>query len=464
MQGHHHKPKHRPMPTHISAVEPTRQLMTGRAGLALLRVYLHQRGLMPLLERVFRPFRSRRGYPLASLLSQLLLYLMDGTRPCLRGLDEKRGDPGYARLIGVHLSQLISSHAVKRFFYRIPRAVAPALNAVLRRMFAARLQRYAAERTRAGRPLRTVVLAMDSKVWKQPGARVREGVCPTYRGVRGFHPLLVFWRGDVVAACFRPGNAHTHRGDDARRLLEPLFATIRRVLGPGARIFVRADAGFFDGQLFDWLAEQGVGFLIGGRWDKATRQACARSRFVPLFDDGSVRVTATTFVQSRPRWSKPYRVIVTRTFRPGTQPPLLDLEPRSVFVLHRPGREPTAPLDLERWVRRYRRRGRDELGFRALVDFWRESLPFKRFAANQAFFFLLLLAFNLLRAFAEDSFEDPRLHRAYPTTLRRRLLDFAGRIVRRGRRWILKIPEPVYAALRLERVWVRVHHVPVLLC
>jgi len=50
------------------------------------------------------------------------------------------------------------------------------------------------------------------------------------------------------------------------------------------------------------------------------------------------------------------------------------------------------------------------------------------------------------------------------SSLRHRLLDFAGRIVRRSRRWVLQIPERVYAALRLDRAWRRVHHAPVWLC
>ena len=63
---------------------------------------------------------------------------------------------------------------------------------------------------------------------------------------------------------------------------------------------------------------------------------------------------------------------------------------------------------LERWLQAeailqgYQGRGADELVHRALKDFTSQTLPFKRFAANAAYYYTLLVAFFLYECFKED--------------------------------------------------------------
>ena len=67
----------------------------------------------------------------------------------------------------------------------------------------------------------------------------------------------------------------------------------------------------------------------------------------------------------------------------------------------------------------YHGRGRDELVHRSLKDFGFEELPFKRFAPNAAFYYVMLLAFFLSQAYKEDVLSGVVPAHAYPTTLRR---------------------------------------------
>ena len=51
-------------------------------------------------------------------------------------------------------------------------------------------------------------------------------------------------------------------------------------------------------------------------------------------------------------------------------------------------------------------RGIAELTNRAVKDFGTEKMPFKRFESNAAFYYLMLIAFNLFQAFKTDIVRD----------------------------------------------------------
>jgi len=100
-------------------------------------------------------------------------------------------------------------------------------------------------------------------------------------------------------------------------------------------------------------------------------------------------------------------------------------------------------------------RGADELPHRGLKEFGSEQLPFKRFAANQAYCYLMLVSFFLSETFKEDNLKDILPLRSYPTTLRRKLIDFAAKVVRTSHEVILKVPQAVMDSLKLQILWAR---------
>jgi hypothetical protein len=87
----------------------------------------------------------------------------------------------------------------------------------------------------------------------------------------------------------------------------------------------------------------------------------------------------------------------------------------------------------------YHGRGSDELVYRGLKVFGFEQLPFKRFAPNAAFYYTMLVAFFLFETFKQDVCAPVLEPVCYATTLRRRIIDFAAKIVRHGGRVVLKI-------------------------
>ena len=116
---------------------------------------------------------------------------------------------------------------------------------------------------------------------------------------------------------------------------------------------------------------------------------------------------------------------------------------------------------LERWLEAeallegYHGRGADELVHRALKDFASQTLPFKRFPANAAFYYTMLVAFFLYESFMpeEDVCHPVVPLNCYATTLRRRLLDVAGKIVSHGGRILLKVTTATWEQLQIRRLW-----------
>jgi hypothetical protein len=112
-----------------------------------------------------------------------------------------------------------------------------------------------------------------------------------------------------------------------------------------------------------------------------------------------------------------------------------------------------ARLKAENIVVEYHHRGADELCHRALKDFAEQELPFKNFALNAAWYYSILTAFFLFEAFQEDVCEPVLPVTAYPTRVRRTVIDIAAKIVRHSGQLILKIARPLWDALDFGRLW-----------
>ncbi|MDI6891327.1 MAG: hypothetical protein QMC83_10405, partial [Thermodesulfovibrionales bacterium] len=92
---------------------------------------------------------------------------------------------------------------------------------------------------------------------------------------------------------------------------------------------------------------------------------------------------------------------------------------------------------------------------RGIKDFGFEELPFKRFAANSAFYYCMVISFFLFETFKEDVLEEVIPITSYATTVRRKALDFAAKIIKTGGEIILKVTQAVMEALRIKDLWER---------
>ena len=90
---------------------------------------------------------------------------------------------------------------------------------------------------------------------------------------------------------------------------------------------------------------------------------------------------------------------------------------------------------------------------RGLKDFGFEALPFERFGANRVMYYLMVIGFNLFESYKRDVLKEVVAVGTYATTVRRQLVDLAGKVVRSGRQLVLKVTRWAREQWGLERVW-----------
>ena len=72
---------------------------------------------------------------------------------------------------------------------------------------------------------------------------------------------------------------------------------------------------------------------------------------------------------------------------------------------------------------------------------------------NTAFFYCMLISFFLFETFKEDVLEEVLPVASYATTVRRKVVDFAAKIITTSRGIILKVTQAVMDNLRFDKLW-----------
>ena len=73
-----------------------------------------------------------------------------------------------------------------------------------------------------------------------------------------YHPLFVFNQfGDLERCALRPGNVHS--ADGWKEVLDPVVARYR---GQVSRLYFRADAGFANPEVYEYLEAEGIKYAI----------------------------------------------------------------------------------------------------------------------------------------------------------------------------------------------------------
>ena len=443
----------------IDKVEITTDTLTGRGGLAIFVRYLREMGLAPHLERLFGGLRkSRKGLPVAELFKQLFCFFVDGSSRHLRHFDHLKEDAGYAAAIETVPEGMASSHTMKRFLGRFSGQRTWLFRRLLQQLFLWRLK--------LAQPA-VIVLGLDTMVLDNDDAERRHGVEPTYRGVKGFQPLHLTWGRFIIDVVFRGGSKHSNHGETAARMIRHIVRLIRWRYRLNVPIIVRYDSGFFDQELFRLCEELGIGYVgVGKLYDDLTAHVAGLDPAAwRRYQNREQAWDYVEFLDRRGSWRRSRRALYCRPHYDGDQLLLACERPETVLytnlgqgqvvdaLLKDAGRASWTAA--ERVIELAHGRGADELVHRALKDFGSETLPFLRFAPNAAFYATMLVAFTLYEAFKEDVTAPVVPVTAYPTTLRRTLIDIAAKIVRTGGQTILKVTQAAWRRLRIADLWRR---------
>ena len=162
------------------------------------------------MERLFGGIRkSDKGQPVAEMFKQGFCFLMDCTSRHLVYFDALKKDAGYAAGIETAPADMLSSHAVKRFFGAFSWYRLWLFRTLLQQLFLWRVKMVKPE---------VIVLGLDTMVMDNDEAQKRHGVQHTYKKVKGFQPLQLTWGRLAIDAVFRGGQQtqqpRGYRGQD----------------------------------------------------------------------------------------------------------------------------------------------------------------------------------------------------------------------------------------------------------
>lgn len=451
--------------TKINTIAVTSEQLTSRGGLVFFAQYLENLQILPYLTLVFGCIRkSAKGQSLAVIFKQILCFLMDGSSRHLVYFDQLQKDEGYAASLELQPQEMLSSHSVKRFFKAFSMPLVWCFRPVLHRLFLWRL--------RLEQP-KVIFLGMDSMVMDNAEAQKRDGVQPTYKHVNGFHPLQMTWNHFLIDALFRGGKKHCNHGDSVARMVRKIVKLIREEYREDVAIILLLDSGFFDEKLFRAFEHLGIGYICNGKLYgdlSAYEQEIDQAGLWEMYRKGKETWTYFDFEDKRDSWSQYRRALICR-HQPDSSQALFDpCRPVSMLytnlgmgeeidaALKRAGRADLC--EAEAIIESAHGRGRDELVHRALKDFACQTLPFQRFAPNAAYYYTLILAHFLYECFKEDVCREVIPLGAYASTVRRKLIDIAAKIVRSAGRTMVKFTQAAWDSLNLEQLWQRCHHPP----
>ena len=418
----------------IDEIGITDELLTPRAGLAPLAEFLRQSGIAETLASLNPIKKNSKGVSDVQSYLQILLSFIDGTSVSLTHFDALKSDPAYLSCCGISAQEGISSHSVKRFLGAMGPNAARNLRRLLLGMFQKAL--------RSQRPDQ-VILDIDTVVYDNDTALMREGCSPTYKKVKGFQPLMVKWGSLVVWSEFREGKVHSNHGTTVNHSVMVLVQLIRSVLGPDVPILVTLDSGFFDQKIFNCFASLGVGYVCSGKMYKDILEHIATlpTESFRIFEspnpDGVWEYVEIN--DQRGSWNTSRRAVYTRRTRTrGGQLEMLGLE--AIYYTN-------LDWDAQAIISTAHSRGEAELLHRKLKQFAGEILPFRDFYKNEAWFFLMLIAFDIFELFKTACDADLGTAKLYPTTFRRKFIDQAGKVVHHAHKIVLKTTKAFYEDL-----------------
>lgn len=407
--------------------------LTRYGGVYLLHRFFTRLGLKHAFAHDLRVPRRNARYSVGELLMALLYPLILGVRR-LETTRLLRSNGLFQYLTG--LPRYPHATTLQRFLLETAPRLVPQLRALHDRWLT-RMQTHARRRART-----RYIFDLDSTVLVVYGTQegAERGYNPSKPGRRSYHPLLCFegetqefWAGEL-----RPGSAHTATGT-----LELVTSCLAKLPPPDRHlpVFARADKGFYDRAIVEWFDDQRIGFVVVGRITAPIKRRLPGLRYW-TFRSG---LSVAEFPYQPMRWTKPYRFVVVR--RPVRED---DTEQLTLFQLkgHRyqvlVTNLPLTPLNVWKF---YNQRACVEQLVRELKgDYGLGRIPTRHYLANEAYFHLLLLAYNCVVWFQQlclpAAWQTATLQR-----LREELFVMPAYLTRTGNRPQLWVPDDDLAAV-----------------
>jgi hypothetical protein len=295
-------------------------------------------------------------------------------------------------------------------------------------------------------PHTSILLDLDSTVLTIYGKFIEEakvGYNPYKKGRRSYHPLLCFesHSKDFWHGVLRPGNVYTSAGGP-----EFLEACLAKVPPYVYRIRVRADSGFYDHEFIEPLDDKCIGYAIVAKMTKTIKNKLGGLHYHKFRKDWE----AAEFYYAPFRWKQPHRFVVIRRTLPEK-----DSEQLTLFTMKDYAYQVLVTnllLNPENIWYFYRGRAAIENIIKELKESYAlAKIPTNNFLANQAYFCLLLFAYNIVNWFKRICLPKKFQH-ATLQTIRTELIVLPARLVKSGSRNVLKLPSEYISKQSLDHI------------
>jgi Transposase DDE domain group 1 len=396
-------------------IEHTEEQITPRSGLALFAEVIRALDVRRKVEGHFPKPGSNRGYEAWSYIEPVLLMLEGGGRH-IEDLREIRDDAALRQLGGIGEMPSLSTYG--DWLVRMGSGGGVAAIRAVNDEVAETIHR------RTGTSDYT--LDVDATVIE---AEKQEAEW-TYKKVRGYQPMLGFLAetGLCLTHEFRKGNRPAQHG--AVRFLKrclKLCPKIRRL---------RSDSAFYQADVLAWCEEHDLGYTITADQDPAIKEVIKTVRDWTTLRDKDGKPTdreVGTAIHAMAKKGEPFRLVIQRWRDP--QLPLFQ-KPEYCYYVIATNRDDRSPEEV---IRFHNERGQAENEIKELkIGFGMEQMTSGDYRANAVWFGFGVLTYNLTLA-EKLLFLDAEWKTKTVATLRWQLIETAGRLVRHGRRLVLRL-------------------------
>lgn len=404
--------------------------LTNHVGSLALRDLGDRLGLTGALSEAMASKKERdSGHDWGQVLRDLVVMLADGG-DCISDLAALRDQPAA-------FGPVASTSTAWR-------VVAALTKKDLKRIREARKMARAKAWQRGGTP-KEIVLDIDATLVNSHSEK--EKATPNFKRGFGFHPVLCYLEAtdEALAGILRPGNATANNTADNVKVLERALHQLPKSK-PRREILVRGDSGLATHVFLAKVRELGLKFSVGLDLYESSKEAVLNLKeqdWQPALTQGGEERDGAAVAELKDLdlsvWPSGTRAIARRERpHPGAQLKFTDIDGNriQVFITDQDDQ------DIVKLEARHRARARAENRIRNAKATGLENLPFHDFAANKVWLELVLAAQDLIAWFQRLCLRG-EAREWDPKTLRYRILHVGARLVRSGRRLIL----------RLQRAW-----------
>jgi hypothetical protein len=425
-------------------IEFTNKEITPWAGILLLKRMLDKMQFDDCLANLPMPVQgSNRGYSPIQLIKQFISSVWSGANK-FEHTEVTRQDEVIRQIWG--FKRMAGHKSFQRFFNKFDLATNQLVFTALYQWFFKNLR------------FDNFTLDVDSSVNPRYGTQqgAKKGYNPKKPGRASHHPLIAFVAECKMVANFwlRSGDANTSNNIEAF-----LDDTFEKLSGKRIGLF-RADSGFYDKKVFNYLEKKGINYIIAVRLYRPVQQLIV-SHKTWMSIGKSIEIAESQY--QSPLWDKPRRIVMVRQHMPtrpkATGRVLRLFEEEGIYKQYRYSCFITnLNLPPEHIWQSYRMRADAENRIKELkYDFGADSFCQQSFYATEAALNFVMMAYNFISLFRQVIL-NTKVHERMKT-LRYKVFAIGGYIIKKGNQRILKLSLAMKRREWFTGLWMNINNI-----